>query len=153
MSVSPSPSSAPKALIAGRYAVLRKLGSGSVGTVYLVLDERERREVALKVIRTEALIARSALPMQEEFRAIASLEHPQIARALDFGYTEDGVPFYTREYVPGRPLPPGPPAGESPEAFLRPLLDLLEATTTPTSGSRAGRVVRGHEGSADICAV
>ena len=91
--------------------------------------------------------------MQEEFRAIASLEHPQIARALDFGYTEDGVPFYTREYVPGRPLPPGPPAGESPEAFLRPLLDLLEATTTPTSGSRAGRVVRGHEGSADICAV
>jgi len=126
VSASPSPTTS-KALIAGRYAVLRKLGSGSVGTVYLVFDERERREVALKVIRTEALIARSALCMQEEFRAIASLEHPQIARAHDFGYTGDGVPFYTREYVPGLPLPPGPPSGESPEAFLRPVLDLLEA--------------------------
>ena len=126
MSASPSPTTS-KALIAGRYAVLRKLGSGSVGTVYLAVDERERREVALKVIRTEALIARSALCMQEEFRAIASLEHPQIARAHDFGYTGDGVPFYTREYVPGVPLPPGPPSGESPEAFLRPVLDLLEA--------------------------
>jgi serine/threonine-protein kinase len=66
--------------------------------------------------------------MQEEFRAIAALEHPQIARAYDFGYTErDGVPFYTREYVPGRPLPPGPPGSERPEDYLRPVLDLLEA--------------------------
>jgi DNA-binding NtrC family response regulator len=127
VSASPSPS-IQRAVIADRYAIRRKLGSGSIGTVYLAFDELERREVALKIIRTEALIARAAGRMQEEFRAIAALEHPQIARAYDFGYTDqDGVPFYTREYVPGRPLPPGPPAGQSPEDFLRPVLDLLEA--------------------------
>lgn len=127
MSTSPTPQIQP-VTIAGRYAVLRKLGSGSVGTVYLVLDQVERREVALKLLRTEALITRSGARIQEEFRAIAALEHPQIARAYDFGYTDrDGVPFYTREHVAGRPLPPGPPDSRTPEEFLRPVLDLLDA--------------------------
>ncbi len=127
MSASPSPTF-QQAVIADRYAIRRRLGSGSAGTVYLAFDELERRDVALKIIRTEALTARAAERMQEEFRAIAALEHPQIARAHDFGYTDQGgVPFYTREYVPGRPLPPGPPAGQSPQDFLQPLLDLLEA--------------------------
>jgi DNA-binding NtrC family response regulator/tetratricopeptide (TPR) repeat protein len=127
MSTSPTPQVQP-AIIAGRYAIVRKLGAGSVGTVYLVFDQVERREVALKLLRTEALIARSAARIQEEFRAIAALEHPQIAKAHDFGYSErDGVPYYTREHVEGRPLPPGPPASQTPEEYLRPVLDLLDA--------------------------
>ena len=99
-----------------------------MGTVYLAYDRTARRPVALKVIRTERLIADAVSRMQEEFTAVASLRHPQIASAHDFGYLEGGgVPFYTREYIEGSPLPPGPPGRESPSRFLRPILDLLDA--------------------------
>jgi tetratricopeptide (TPR) repeat protein len=112
----------------GPYSVHRKLGSGSLGTVYLVRDPRRRRLVALKVLRTDRLTPEAVGRLQKEFRAIASLHHEQIATAHDFGYTESGrVPFYTREYVQGTPLPPGPPGSSAPAEFLRPILDLLDA--------------------------
>ena len=116
-------------VVGGRYAVQRKLGTGSVGTVYLAHDCVERRPVALKVVRAERLLVDSVQGLRDEFRAIASLRHPHLAQALDFGYLEDGaVPYYTREFVDGEPLPGGPPpAGVEPEPFLRPILDLLEA--------------------------
>ena len=101
-----------------------------MGVVYEAQQQHPKREVALKVIRTERLITDAIARMQEEFRAIISLNHPQIAAAHDFGYTEDsGIPFYTREYIQGSPLPPGPPAKENPRAYLLPILDLLEALT------------------------
>ena len=57
--------------------------------------------------------------------------HPQIARAHDFGYTDgERLPFYTREYIEEVPLPPGPPSGtdrSGPQAFLKPILDFLDA--------------------------
>jgi len=65
--------------------------------------------------------------MQDEFRAVASLRHPRLARAYDFGYTEGGLPYYTREYVPGVPIPGGPPRTETPAELLLPFLHLLEA--------------------------
>jgi DNA-binding NtrC family response regulator len=127
MSSSSSPRRDP-AVIAGRYAVRRKLGTGSMGTVYLAHDEASGRLVALKVIRTERLISDRASRIQDEFRAIASLRHPQIATAYDFGYTSEArIPFYTREYIQGSPLPAGPPGKEPPAKFLRPILDLLDA--------------------------
>lgn len=109
-----------------RYTIRRKLGSGSVGTVYLAHDEVSARLVALKIIRTEQLVPRTSDTMQNEFRAIASLDHPGVAQAYDFGYTETGIPYYTREYIEGSPLPAGPPSNEPPRTFLRPILDLLE---------------------------
>src|SRR5262245_39436772 len=115
-------------LAIGRYAVRKRLGSGSMGTVYLAEDQRSGRPVALKVIRADRLSAKAVARLQREFKAIASLEHGRIARAGDFGYTEPGkLPYYTREYIPGTPLSPGPPGGESPREFLQPLLDLLDA--------------------------
>ena len=126
MATSPSPR-LYNAVIDGRYTIRQKLGSGSLGTVYLAQDEEKRRSVALKIIRTEQMISPSRSPMQNEFRAIALLSHPQIAKAYDFGYTEAGIPYYTREYVRGSPLPPGPPRNDPPSKFLRPILDLLEA--------------------------
>src|SRR6185503_20774520 len=94
----------------GRYAIRKKLGAGSIGTVYLAEARRSGRPVALKVIRADRLSSRGVARLQREFKAIASLEHRQIAGAMDFGYTETGgVPYYTREYIEGTPLPPGPP--------------------------------------------
>src|SRR5262245_60534517 len=123
---SPGPA-APSGTISGRYLLRRKLGSGSTGTVYLAQDRVRDALVALKVIRAERVTSKSIALLQKEFRAIASLRHPQIAAAYDFGYTEGGLPFYTREYIPGLPLPPGPPDGEDPRAFLKPILHLLDA--------------------------
>ncbi|MCZ6793409.1 MAG: AAA family ATPase, partial [Planctomycetota bacterium] len=127
----PAPSPRDGPLISGRYRILRRLGAGSVGTVYLARDLSARRPLALKVIQRELLSADGARSLQEEFRAIASLHHPQIAAAYDFGYSEEGgLPFYTREHVDGAPLPPGPPDADGqadPGRFLRPLFDLLDA--------------------------
>jgi DNA-binding NtrC family response regulator len=125
-----NPSSSPHLLnvLAGRYTIHRKLGSGSLGTVYLANDARAGRPVALKVLRTDRLSAEAVGRFQREFGAIATLKHPQIAAAFDFGYTgEAQLPYYTREYIPGSPLPPGPPGRSSPREFLKPLLDFLDA--------------------------
>ncbi len=108
-----SPGSRPEGFVlAGRYAIQKKFGSGSTGTVYRVFDASVGRVVALKLIRTQHFDADGLERLQDEFRSIASLRHRQIATAYDFGYTEEGrLPFYTREYVPGTALCPGPPTG------------------------------------------
>ncbi|MGH9361360.1 MAG: protein kinase domain-containing protein, partial [Thermoanaerobaculia bacterium] len=126
MKVSPSPQ--PQGAIAGRYAIRRRLGAGSLGTVYLVHDAVKGRAVALKLLRTDRLSAEAVRRFQGEFGALASLEHPRLAAAYDFGYSGAGdLPYYTREYIEGRPLPAGPPGAAEPREFLRPILDLLEA--------------------------
>src|SRR6266545_2583260 len=124
-----APSSSPQAspAIGGRYAIQRKLGAGSIGTVYLALDSRAGRPVALKVLRPDHFSAGAVERFRREFGAIAALRHPQIAEAFDFGYTDGGLPYYTREYIEGTPCAAGPPAGAPPAEFLEPILDLLEA--------------------------
>ena len=128
-------------VLAGRYRVQGKLGSGGTGIVYRAFDELATRTVALKIVRTRHLDPGGLENLQREFRSIASLRHRQIATAYDFGYSDEGLPFYTREYVEGRPLRPGPPTspsrggrvassrggGTTPADFLRPLLDVLDA--------------------------
>jgi len=85
MASSPSPGRTAS-LLAGRYAIRRKLGSGATGSVYLVDDLAAKRRVALKLIGQEELSPRTILRFQEEFRALAALRHPQIAAAYNFGY-------------------------------------------------------------------
>jgi len=127
MASSPSPQGGG-ALIAGRYRIERNLGSGSLGSVYLALDELQRTRIALKVIRADRLTPRAAAGLGAEFQTFVALRHPQIARALDFGQLDDGgASYYTREYVSGVPLPAGPPGDASPREFLRPILDVLDA--------------------------
>ena len=103
-----------------------------MGAVYLADDAVRGHLVALKLIHTERLDPDVTARIQEEFRALVPLRHPQIASAYDFGYTETGaIPYYTREYVEGAPLSPGPPPGRpdatAASAFLQPIIDLLDA--------------------------
>ncbi len=76
----------------GRYQVLRLLGTGGMGEVYLMEDMRVNRQVAIKVIRSEGAaypdsnVAKEAARLfQREARAIATLEHPNILPLYDFG--------------------------------------------------------------------
>ena len=86
----------------GRYRIIRRLGEGGCGVVYLAeQDEPVRRQVALKIIRlgmdTERVIARFALERQ----ALAMMNHPHIARVFDAGATDAGRPFFAMELVTG----------------------------------------------------
>ena len=76
----------------GRYHLLRLLGSGGMGQVYLMQDTRVSRQVAIKVIRSEGVsypgsstAADATRLFQREARAVAALEHPNILPLYDFG--------------------------------------------------------------------
>jgi eukaryotic-like serine/threonine-protein kinase len=89
----------------GRYQILRPLGEGGMGTVYLA-QQREpiRRCVALKVIKlgmdTGQVLARFA----NERQALAMMDHPNIARIFDAGATPKGRPYFVMEYIEGVPI-------------------------------------------------
>ncbi len=128
----PHPSTSARGFrVNDRYVIKRKLGSGSTGTVFLAADLSREHLVALKVINPERLDSSGLLRLQEEFRQIADLKHPNIAQAFDFGYTdEEKLPFYTREFISGQALLPGPPTlsdQTQPRRFLRPFIQLLDA--------------------------
>src|SRR5579863_1686412 len=89
----------------GRYQILRPLGEGGMGTVYLA-EQREpiRRRVALKVVKlgmdTGQVLARFA----NERQALAMMDHPNIARIFDAGATPKGRPYFVMEYIEGSPI-------------------------------------------------
>jgi serine/threonine protein kinase len=89
----------------GRYRIHEILGEGGMGVVYLASQtEPVRRKVALKLIKlgmdTREVIAR----FEQERQALALMDHPNIARVLDAGATEDGRPYFVMEHVKGLPL-------------------------------------------------
>jgi eukaryotic-like serine/threonine-protein kinase len=92
----------------GHYKILRELGRGGMGVVYMALrnDDVFNKVVALKVIGAAALDAGASLVarFKQERQILAGLDHPNIARILDGGNTPDGRPFYVMEYVAGSPI-------------------------------------------------
>ncbi len=88
----------------GRYRVLSHIADGGMASVYLALDERLDREVAVKVMRQsltqdETFVSR----FHREARSAARLSHPHVVAVFDQG-EDDGDMFLTMEYVPGRTL-------------------------------------------------
>ena len=90
----------------GGYKIVEPIGTGGMGTVYLAERHGEgfSQKVALKVIKrgmdTQIVMRR----FLTERRILSALEHPNIARMLDGGSTEDGVPYFVMEHVKGEPL-------------------------------------------------
>jgi len=90
----------------GPYRILRELGRGGMGRVFLAEEEAEdfHRTVALKVVQDPALGEEAIRRFRDEVRILASLEHPGIARFYDGGRAEDGTWFLALEYVDGEDL-------------------------------------------------
>ena len=101
---SPPPYTAPERV--GPYRIVRQLGQGGMGTVYLgERDAHFEQRVALKLIRRglhldEEIVRRFV----DERKILASLDHPGIARLLDGGLADDGLPWFAMELVEGEPV-------------------------------------------------
>jgi serine/threonine protein kinase/TolB-like protein len=90
----------------GAYAIVRELGRGGMGTVYLAerADGQFQKQVAIKVLRrgtdTDEVLRR----FKAEREILARLEHPNIARLLDAGTTDDGLPYFIMECIAGNSI-------------------------------------------------
>ncbi len=100
------PVQASAAQMIGPYRVLRELGKGGMGVVYLAVrdDGAFRKNVAIKLLRGDAVTREFVERFRNERQVLANFDHPNIARILDGGDTTDGMPFYVMEYVEGRPI-------------------------------------------------
>jgi TolB-like protein len=88
------------------YEIVHEMGRGGMGAVYLAkrVDGQFEKEVAIKLLKrgtdTDEILRR----FQFERRILARLDHPNIARLLDAGTTDDGLPYFIMEYVAGESL-------------------------------------------------
>jgi serine/threonine-protein kinase len=89
--------------LASRYEVVRELGRGGMGVVYLARDPLLERDVAVKVIPPAVLDAQSNERFRREARTIAQLDHPGIVGIHDFGAHEESL-FLVMPYVRGETL-------------------------------------------------
>jgi serine/threonine-protein kinase len=90
----------------GPYRLLRELGRGGMGVVYLAerVDEQYHARVALKVVRTGPATRELGHRFRVERQILAGLTHPNIALLLDGGAAPDGAPYLVMEYVDGEPI-------------------------------------------------
>jgi len=94
-----------RTVLDNRYDVVRPLGSGGMGEVYLARDRVLGRDVALKVLRMQyAGDDEFAERFKREAMSAASLSHPNIVQVYDRGETEEKASYIAMEYVPGGTL-------------------------------------------------
>ena len=88
----------------GAYRVLKMLGEGGMGVVYLAQREDLGSLAAIKILRDAWMSPARRARFESERRTLAQLNHPSIARLYDADTLRDGTPFFVMEYVEGVPL-------------------------------------------------
>ena len=92
-------------MVAGRFRIIRKLGDGGMGEVYLAEQLPMGREIALKVLRLHLADDPQAVErFQREAQAASQLAHQHTITVYDFGQDEDGTLFLAMEFLKGQPL-------------------------------------------------
>jgi WD40 repeat protein/serine/threonine protein kinase len=90
----------------GPYEIVREIGRGGMGVVYLAVraDDEYHRQVAIKLAWPGEDSGEMLRRFRQERQILANLDHPNIARLLDGGSTEDGWPYVVMEYISGAPI-------------------------------------------------
>ena len=88
------------------YTLIREIGRGGMGSVYLAerSDGAFKKQVAIKLLQPGRMGPAFAARFQQEREILASLDHPNIARLMDAGTTEEGLPYLVMELVEGQPI-------------------------------------------------
>jgi len=89
-----------------QYRIVERLGYGGMGEVYRAVraDDQYQKVVALKLVKADFDTQFVLERFKNERQILASLEHPNIARLIDGGTTEDGLPYFVMELVEGQPI-------------------------------------------------
>jgi WD40 repeat protein/serine/threonine protein kinase len=86
----------------GSYQILQEIGGGGMGTVYLAQQTQPfQRNVAVKIVNTFVSSSQIIARFETERRALALMDHPNIARVLDGGTTPDGHPYFVMQFIDG----------------------------------------------------
>jgi serine/threonine protein kinase/Tfp pilus assembly protein PilF len=90
----------------GPYRIIRSLGCGGMGEVFLAErdDAQFQQQVAIKLVRHGVLSRQMRGRLKLERQILATLDHPNIARLFDGGTTADGTPYIVMEYIDGEPI-------------------------------------------------
>ncbi|MBA3659505.1 MAG: protein kinase, partial [Gemmatimonadales bacterium] len=99
----PDPLDQLRAALSGHYEIERQIGQGGMATVYLALDGKHDRQVAVKVLRPELAASLGADRFLREIKTAARLQHPNILALYDSGVA-DGFLYYVMPFVEGESL-------------------------------------------------
>jgi serine/threonine protein kinase len=94
----------PGQIVSERYKIISVIGQGAMGCVYKVEQILLKKQLALKTLHSVVPSDSTRVRFQKEAQATSRLEHPNLARAIDFGLLEDGHPFFVMEFVEGPTL-------------------------------------------------
>jgi serine/threonine-protein kinase len=117
--------------LAGRYRIVKLVGSGGMGAVYQAKTIGIEQDVAIKILREEVAEAPGVTDrFEREAKIMASLRHPNVPRLFDFGRTADGRVYLVSEYIPGHSLlrvlrDEGPVGGRRTLRWMRQIASVL----------------------------
>lgn len=94
----------PLPTVIGEYHIVKEIGRGAMGAIFLARDTLLERNIALKLIAAENLDAESKTLFFQEARALARISHPNVVIVHRFGDTAEGNPYLVTEFVQGNSL-------------------------------------------------
>ncbi|MGH9838213.1 MAG: serine/threonine protein kinase, partial [Blastocatellia bacterium] len=120
-------------LIDGRYLIVREIGAGGIGTIYLAQDQKlHAAPVVIKVLQDRFQQSEHRIWLEKKFcgeiKALARINHHGVVHALDAGQLSDGRLYLVMEFVSGVPLREViPPDGMDPERIGRLIHQITQA--------------------------
>jgi serine/threonine protein kinase len=91
-------------VVGGVFKIVRRIGEGGMGVVYLAQHQSLGQQYALKVLSPEAVNQQNWLRFQAEAKILARLKHPTVVQVYDLGLHEKSIPFYSMDYLVGSTL-------------------------------------------------